>query len=71
MCFCKVVELSSVPHSATLISCRRMFQLKYRDEAYERHRARLVAMGYQQKKKDVTTLKSFLPPVFILLFGLS
>jgi len=27
-----------------------MFQPKYRDGAYERHRARLVAMGYQQEK---------------------
>ena len=27
-----------------------MFKLKYRDGAYERHRARLVAMGYQQEK---------------------
>ena len=50
MCYCKVVDLSLVPHSAKLISCRRMFQLNYRNGAYERHRARLVAMGYQQEK---------------------
>ena len=41
MCYCKVVDLSLVPHSAKLISCRRMFQLNYRNGAYERHRARL------------------------------
>jgi len=72
ICYCKVVELSSVPHSAKLISCRRMFKLNYRYGAYERHRARLVAMGYQQEeKRDMTTSKAFLPPARILPFGLS
>jgi len=46
----KVVKLSSVPHSAKLISCRIIFKLKCRDGPYERHRARLVAMGYKQEQ---------------------
>ena len=52
MCCWKVVKMSSVPHGSKRISCRWVFKLKYRlrDGAYERHRARLVAMGYQQEK---------------------
>ena len=50
MRYWKVVKMSSVPHGSKLISCQWVFKLKYRDGAYERHRARLVAMGYQQEK---------------------
>jgi len=39
MRYWKVVELSSVPHGAELISCRWMFKLKYRDGIYDHHRA--------------------------------
>ena len=67
----KVVELSLVPHSAKLISCRQRFKLKYIDTAYKRHRACFFPMGYKQQKKDATTLKAFLLPALILLFGLS
>jgi len=45
-----VVKLSSLPHGAKLISCRWVYKLKYCDGTYERHRARLVALGYQQEK---------------------
>ena len=38
-----------MPHSPKLFSCCGMFKHKYRDGAYERHRARLIAMGYQQE----------------------
>ena len=55
----KVVKLSSLPHGAQLISCRWVFKLKYRDGAYERHRARLVAMGYQQEKRTRLLQKLF------------
>jgi len=50
MRYWKVVKFSSVPHSAKFFSCRLMFELKYRDGAYERHCARLVALGYEQEK---------------------
>jgi len=46
----EVVKLFLVPHGAKLVSCLWVFKLKYRDGAYERHRARLVTMGHQQKK---------------------
>ena len=39
-----------MPHNAQLISCLRMFKLKYRDGSYECHHALLVAMGYQHGK---------------------
>ena len=41
----QVVKLSSMPHGAKLISCRWMFKLRYRNGAYERHRARLSILG--------------------------
>ena len=66
----KVVKLSSVPHGAKLISCRWVFQLKYKMEPTSVivHASSLWATN---KKRDATTLKAFLPPVLILPFGLS
>jgi len=46
----KIVKLTSLPSGAKLINCCWVYKLKFRDGEYERHRARLVAMGYQQEK---------------------
>ena len=46
----KIVKLTSLPPGAKLINCRWVYKLKIRDGTSERHRARLVAMGYQQEK---------------------
>jgi len=46
----KIVKLTSLPPGAKLINCRWVYKLKFRVGTYERHRARLVAMGYQQEK---------------------
>jgi len=63
-------KLLSCPRCFTVCFFRRlMFTLKFRDRAYERHCARLVAMGYKQEKKDATTLTAFLLSTPILLFG--
>jgi hypothetical protein len=45
-----IVKLTSIPRAAKLISSRWVYKLKYRDGEYERHKARLVALGYQQEK---------------------
>jgi len=47
----KIIKLTSLHPGAKLINCRWVYKLKFRDGLYERHRARLVAMGYQQKER--------------------
>ena len=48
----KIVKLTSLPPDAKLINCRWFYTLKFLDGLYERHhRARLVAMCYQQEKR--------------------
>ena len=42
--------MTSIPSDAKSISSRWVYKQKYRDGEYERHKARLVALGYQQEK---------------------
>jgi len=59
----KIVKLTSLPPGAKLINCRWVYKLKSRDGLYERHRARLVAMGYQHEIMGVIISRAFrLPP---------
>ena len=39
-----------MPEGAEAIGCKWVFKLKFRDGEYDKHRARLVALGYQQLK---------------------
>ena len=51
-----ILKLTSIPRDAKLISSRWVYQLKYCDGVYERHKARLVALGYQQEKAVITLI---------------
>ena len=48
---CWVVEdAGDMPETAQVIGSKWVLKLKFRDGVYDKHRARLVALGYQQLK---------------------
>lgn len=56
----EVVDISSLPANANLIGVKWVFKIKFKNGVYERHKARIVALGYQQRK-DVDYFASFSP----------
>jgi len=64
----KIVKLTSLSPGAKLINCRWVYKLKFRDGLYERHRARLVAMGYQHEIMGVIVSRAFRLPSHTLPF---
>jgi hypothetical protein len=56
----EVVNTSDLPKGANLIGCKWTYKLKFRNGVYDKHRARIVALGYQQRK-DVDYFASFSP----------
>jgi len=64
----KIVKLTSLPPGAKLINCCWVYWLKFRDGLCERHRARLVAMGYQHEMKGVIISRAFRVPPHTLPF---
>ena len=46
----EVVNISDMPKGANLIGCKWTYKLKFRNGVYDKHRARIVALGYQQRK---------------------
>ena len=51
----EVVDIDTLPNDANLV-----FKLKYKNGEYDRHKARIVALGYQQRK-NVDYFVSFSP----------
>lgn len=56
----EVVDIDTLPEDANLIGVKWVFKIKYKNGEYERHKARIVALGYQQRK-DVDYFASFSP----------
>ena len=56
----EVVDIDTLPNDANLIGVKWVFKIKYKNGEYERHKARIVALGYQQRK-DVDYFASFSP----------
>jgi hypothetical protein len=56
----EVVDIDTLPQDANLIGVKWVFKLKYKNGEYERHKARIVALGYQQRK-NVDFFASFSP----------
>ena len=56
----KVVDMGSIPEGKSLIGCKSVCVVKYANGKYVKHRARLVALGYQQKE-GVDYFESFSP----------
>ena len=46
----EVIDKRELPPGACPIGCKWVYKLKFRDGVYDKHRARLVALGYQQSK---------------------
>jgi hypothetical protein len=46
----EVLDKRELPPGASPIGCKWVYKLKFRDGIYDKHRARLVALGYQQSK---------------------
>ena len=65
----EVLDLASVPAGHTLLVSTWLFKIKYKSDAdgnmiYNKHRARLVATGFQQRKgMDGKVLIIFIPSV--------
>jgi hypothetical protein len=56
----EVVDIDTLPQHANLIGVKWVFKIKYKNGEYERHKARIVALGYQQRK-NVDFFASFSP----------
>ncbi len=56
----RVVKISALPPSVKLISCKWVLKLKYTNGVYEKHKARIVARGFEQRK-GVDYFQSFSP----------
>jgi hypothetical protein len=46
----EVMSIKELPDGAETIGCKWVLKLKFRDGEYDKHRARIVALGYQQQK---------------------
>jgi hypothetical protein len=44
------VDIDTLPQDANLIAVKWVFKIKYKNGENERHKARIVALGYQQRK---------------------
>ena len=56
----EVVDIDTLPQDANLIGVKWVFKIKYKNGEYERHKARIIALGYQQRK-NVDFFASFSP----------
>ena len=56
----RVVKISTLPPGVKLISCKWVLKLKYTNGVYEKHKARIVARGFEQRK-GVDYFQSFSP----------
>jgi hypothetical protein len=45
----ELFDLSDLPEDADLIDAKWVLKLKYKNGEYEKHKARIVAFGYQQR----------------------
>ncbi len=57
---CGFVKFSTLPPGVKLISCKWVLKLKYTNGVYEKHKARIVARGFEQRK-GVDYFQSFSP----------
>jgi hypothetical protein len=46
----EVMNISDLPSDANLIGRKWVYQVKFRENVYDKHRARIVALGYQQRQ---------------------
>jgi hypothetical protein len=46
----EVIDIAEMPDGCVPIGCKWVYKLKFRAGVYERHKARLVALGYMQVK---------------------
>ena len=56
----EVVDIDTLTQDANLSGVKWVFKIKYKNGEYERHKARIVALGYQQRK-NVDFFASFSP----------
>ena len=56
----EIVDTADLPEGANLIDCKWVCKVKYRQGQLERLRARIVALGYQQRK-GIDYFESFSP----------
>jgi hypothetical protein len=56
----EVMNISDLPSNANLIGCKWVYKVKIRENVYDKHRARIVALGYQQRQ-GVDYFQSFSP----------
>jgi hypothetical protein len=56
----RVVKISALPPGVKPITCKWVLKLKFANEVYEKHKARIVARGFEQRK-GVDYFQSFSP----------
>ena len=56
----EVVDIDVLPEDTNLIGVKWVFKIKFKNGEYDRHKSRIVALGYQQRK-DVDYFASFSP----------
>jgi hypothetical protein len=56
----EVVDIDTLPEDVNLVGMKWVFKIKFKNGEYEWHKARIIALGYQQGK-DVDYFASFSP----------
>ena len=56
----EIVDQSSLPPDSNIIGTKWVFKVKYKNGQYDKHRARIVALGYRQRK-GVDYFETFSP----------
>ena len=56
----ELFDLKDLPEDANLIGAKWVLKLKYKNGEYEKHKARIVALGYQQRQ-DIDFFATFSP----------
>ena len=68
----EIIDIEDVPPGQNLIECKWVFKVKYRGTGtpdggmiYDKHRARIVAKGFQQRK-GIDFHESFSPMIVLI-----
>jgi hypothetical protein len=56
----ELMNISDLPSNANLIVCKWVYKVKFRENVYDEHRVRIVALDYQQRQ-GVDYFQSFRP----------
>jgi hypothetical protein len=64
----ELFDLKDLPEDANLIGAKWVLKLKYKNGEYEKHKAHIVALGYQQRQ-DIDFFATFSPTALYVAYN--